>query len=250
MTKSPSIPTSSDLSTLFQKQILQSLTSSETLYSSFSEGIYLRSPEALTNTNHSTLTRYKIDPAYYEALTAIDWNVFVTLKFRAKGYKSLPAQGERERYVRELGQRVVTDLGLSSNDLQYFWSQEVNSENEAHLHVLFYRVYPEKCSVEQLRCSIERNISPAIVQVPPPNPYGEEPPHVQTVRSPDNVVRYVLKMPLFGKGSKTVGTSRQFTRFWKRHMKWKARSTDRTATPIPAVGSKGTYPNTILSAYP
>jgi hypothetical protein len=250
MTKYPSISSPSDTSDLFQAHLLQSRHSSAHCFESFPEGIYLGSPEA--QTDQCNLIRYRIDAAYYHALAEIDWNVFVTLKFHDLEFKALSdsAFKKRRQCLWDLGHEVIGDLDLSSNDLQYFWSEEVNSEDEAHLHVLFHRVYPEKCSAEELRRSIQRYIDPSIVQVPPTNLHVDEPPHVQTVRSRDKVVRYVLKVPLFQHEPKVVGHSHKFIRFWKRRMKWRTRLADRTATLIPAVGSKGTYPNTILSAYP
>jgi hypothetical protein len=114
---------------------------------------------------------------------------------------------------------VIGELDLSSNDLQYFWAEEINAEDQAHYHVLFHLVYPDKCSLDDLRRSIEVNIDPKIVQIPKSLP-DQEPPHVQTVKSRDQVVRYVLKVPLFQDEPKVVGYSHKFIRFWKRHRNW------------------------------
>lgn len=168
------------------------------------------------------LIRYKFDNSYYHVLREIDWNVFLTLKFRKRGFTGLSnsASWKRKHYLWELGHEVVGDLALSNNDLQYFWCEEVNSEKQAHLHVLFHRVYSEKCSVDQLRASIEKYIDPQIVQTPRRRA-EQEPPHVQTVRSQEKVVRYALKVPLFQDEPKVVGHSFSFVRFWKRHWNWK-----------------------------
>jgi len=188
----------------------------------FPNGIFLPSKAEPADTK---LISYKFDNAYYEPLRKIDWNVFVTLKFRGKRYTGSSPSGawRRERYLRELGHEVIGELNLSSNDLQYFWAEEINSDQEAHYHVLFHSVYSDKCSAEDLRGSIERNIDPKIVQIPR-TVGSEEPPHVQTVQSQDRVVRYLLKIPIFQNEPKTVGHSHKFVRFWKRQNRWRMRS--------------------------
>jgi len=193
--------------------------SSEYVTTLLPDGLYLPNPEKLVGMER--LIRCKFDNAYYQPLRKIDWNVFVTLKFRRKRYTSTSqsASWRRERYLRDLGHEVIGQLNLSSNDLQYFWAEETNAENQAHYHVLFHRVYPNKCSVEDLRKSIERNIDPKIVQIPR-TLADHEPPHVQTVKSQDQVVRYVLKLPLFRDEPKVVGHSHKFVRFFKRRENW------------------------------
>lgn len=188
----------------------------------FADTLYLQHSDQ--NILQSNLLRFKHDNSYYHGLREIDWNVFVTLKFRAKGYTSISnsASWKRKHYLWELFHEVVSDLDLSSNDLQYFWAEEVNAEREAHYHVLFHRVHAHKCSVEDLRRSIEENIDPKIIQIPKAYE-GQEPPHVQTVKSQDRVVRYALKTRLFQKEQKVLGHSHKFFRFWKRHMNWKSR---------------------------
>jgi hypothetical protein len=183
------------------------------------DGLYLPNPEKLVGMER--LIRCKFDNAYYQPLRKIDWNVFVTLKFRGKRYTGTSQSGSwrRERYLRDLGHEVIGELDLSSNDLQYFWAEEINAEDQAHYHVLFHLVYPDKCSLDDLRRSIEVNIDPKIVQIPKSLP-DQEPPHVQTVKSRDQVVRYVLKVPLFQDEPKVVGYSHKFIRFWKRHRNW------------------------------
>ena len=191
-------------------------------YTHFPDTLYLQHSDHSILQNN--LFRFKYDQAYYHALREIDWNVFVTMKFRAKGHTSLSnsASWKRKHYLWELFHEVVSELDLPSNDLQYFWAEEVNAERQAHHHVLFHRVYSHKCSVEDLRRSIEENIDPKIIQIPKAHE-GQEPPHVQTVKSQDRVVRYVLKTPIFQEEPKVVGYSHNFIRFWKRHMNWKSR---------------------------
>ncbi len=186
----------------------------------FPIGTYLSQSDAKTDLDN--LIRYKFDNSYYHVLREIDWNVFLTLKFRKRGFTGLSnsASWKRKHYLWDLGHEVIGDLDLSTNDLQYFWCEEVNSEKQAHLHVLFHMVYSEKCSVDQLRASIEKYIDPQIVQIPRRRA-EQEPPHVQTVRSQERVVRYALKVPLFQDEPKVVGHSFGFVRFWKRHWNWK-----------------------------
>jgi hypothetical protein len=186
---------------------------------SFPEGTYLPSSDGKTDLNN--LIRHKFDNTYYHVLTEIDWNVFLTLKFRKPGFTglSISASWKRKRYLWDLCHEVISELDFSSNDLQYFWAEEVNSERQVHCHILFHRVYANKCSVEDLRRSIERNIDPKIVQIPTAKS-GQEPPHVQTVRSQERVARYILKIPLFQKEEKVVGYSHKFVRFWNRHWNW------------------------------
>jgi hypothetical protein len=183
------------------------------------DGLYL--PNSKENVSMEKLIRCKFDNAYYQPLREIDWNVFVTLKFRGKKFSGLSksASWTREHYLRDLGHEVIGELDLSSNDLQYFWAEETNAEHQAHYHVLFHLVYPDKCSLDDLRRSIEANIDPKIVQIPKSLP-DQEPPHVQTVKSQDQVVRYVLKIPPFQDEPKVVGHSLKFIRFWKRHRNW------------------------------
>jgi hypothetical protein len=201
-------------------QILSNSHSPQYSLTSFTKGIFL--PYSDKQSEETNLIRYKFDTSYYHVLKEINWNVFVTLKFRTTKYSGLSyfPSSRRKHFLRDLGHEVIGELDLSSNDLQYFWSQEVNSDKQAHLHVLFHRVRPEKCSVEELRASIERYIDPDIAIVPKKKD-GHEPPHVQTVRSQDRAVRYLLKIPFFQTDSKVVGHSFGFVRFWNRHWNWK-----------------------------
>lgn len=174
--------------------------------------------------NSQDLIEYHYDFAYYQALKQIDWNVFLTLKFKAWKFRSLsnPAFKRRKEFLKDLVADVISELDLSLNDLQYFWSEEVNSEDEAHFHVLFYRVYSDKCSIEDLRRSIERNLNPEIVQIPKAF-IGNEPPHLQTVKSSEKCARYLLKTSKFQSEPKVLGHSLQFVRFWNRHRNWKSK---------------------------
>jgi hypothetical protein len=183
------------------------------------DGLYL--PNSMRRPRMEMLIRCKFDNAYYQILREIDWNVFVTLKFRGKKFSGLSksASWRRKHYLWDLGHEVISELDLSSNDLQYFWAEEINVEDQAHYHVLFHLVYPDKCSTEELRRSIEANIDPQIVQIPKFLP-NQEPPHVQTVKSQEQVVRYVLKVPLFQDEPKAIGNSHKFVRFVKRHRNW------------------------------
>jgi hypothetical protein len=206
----------------YLSQILSNSHSPQYSPTSFTKGIFLPYSDIQSNEEH--LIRYKFDTSYYHVLREIDWNVFVTLKFRTRKHSGLSyfPSSRRKHFLRDLGHEVIGELDLSSNDLQYFWSQEVNSEKQAHLHVLFHRVRPEKCSVQELRASIERYIDPDIAIVPKKKD-GHEPPHVQTVRSQDRVVRYLLKIPFSQTQPKIVGNSFGFVRFWNRHWNWKRR---------------------------
>ena len=203
----------------YLSQVLSPPHSPQYSHASFPEGIYLPSSDEKTNLNN--LIRYKFDNTYHHALKEIDWNVFLTLKFRKRGFtgQSNSASWKRKHYLWDLGHEVIGELDLSSNGLQYFWAEETNSEKQAHYHVLFHRVYSEKCSVEDFRRSIERNLDPKIVQIPKAK-NRQEPAHVQTVRSQDRVARYILKIPLFQKEEKVVGYSHKFVRFWNRHWNW------------------------------
>lgn len=186
----------------------------------FCKGIYLLASEEETGSEDSV--RYKFDNAYYHALKEIDWHVFLTLKFRKKGYSGLSnaARWHRKQHLWEVGSKVRRTLSLSSNDLHYFWSEEVNSDRQAHYHVLFHRVYEDKCTVENLRKTLEDNLDPEVIQLPRTTK-GQEPPHIQTVKSNELVVRYLLKTPLFQSEEKVFGHSHKFVRFWNRHMNWK-----------------------------
>ena len=206
----------------YLSQILSNSHSPQFSPTSFTKGIFL--PYSDKQSEETNLIRYKVDTSYYHVLREIDWNVFVTLKFRTRKHSGLSdtASWNRKHFLRDLGHEVIGELDLSSNDLQYFWSEEVNSEKQAHLHVLFHRVRPEKCSVEELRASIQRYIDPQIAVVPKKQE-GHEPPHVQTICSQDRVVRYLLKIPFFQTESKVTGHSFGFVRFWNRHWNWKRR---------------------------
>lgn len=203
----------------YLSQVLSPPHSPQYSHVSFPEGIYLPSSDEKKDLNK--LIRYKFDYAFHHVLREIDWHVFLTLKFRTARYTGLSksASWRRKDYLWQLGHDVISELDFSSNDLQYFWAEEVNSENQAHYHVLFHRVYANKCSVEDLRRSIERNLNPEIVQIPKAR-NGQELPHVQTVKSQDRVARYVLKIPLFQEEQKVVGHSHKFVRFWNRHWNW------------------------------
>ena len=186
----------------------------------FCTGIYLSASEEETGSEN--LVRHKFDNAYYYALKEIDWHVFLTLKFRKKGYSGLSnaARWHRKRYLWEVGNTARRALKLASNDLHYFWSEEVNSDRQAHYHVLFHRVYEDKCTVEDFRKTLEDTLDPAVVVIPR-TLEGEEPPHIQTVKLNERVVRYLLKTPVFQSEEKVVGHSHKFVRFWNRHMNWK-----------------------------
>jgi len=185
----------------------------------FPKGLYLPSD---IETDSKDLIEYQYDYAYYHALREIDWNVFLTLKFRKWRFKSLSnsAFNRRKEFLWDLVHQVISEFNLSLNDLQYFWSEEANSEDEAHFHVLFYSVYPDKCSVEDLLKSIGKNLDPDIVQIPK-SVDGKEPPHLQTVRSSEECARYILKTPKSQEKPKILGHSLRFNRFWNRHRNWK-----------------------------
>lgn len=185
----------------------------------FPQGFYFPSEN---ETDSKDLIEYHYDDAYYHALREIDWNVFLTLKFKQWRFKSLShsAFKRRKEFLWDLVHQVISELELSLNDLQYFWSEEANSDDEAHFHGLFYSVYPEKCSVGDLLKSIVNNLDPDIVQIPRPAT-GQEPPHIQRVKSSERVARYLLKTPKNQVEPKVLGHSLKFVRFWNRHRQWK-----------------------------
>jgi len=172
-----------------------------------------------TNTDSISL---KCDMAYYHALKDIDWDVLLTLKFRKGGLSGLSesASFKRKNYLWDLKHEVVGGLDLATNNLQYFCTEEVNADKEAHFHVLWHSVYSEKCSKETLRKTIEKYVDPEHVNVPP-SQEGKESPHVQTIRSQEKAIRYVIKKPIFEEEPKTFYLSHNFVRFVNRHRNWK-----------------------------
>lgn len=173
---------------------------------------------------HTEFIREKCDMGYYHALKDIEWDVLLTLKFKTRGFSgtSSSARTKRRNCLWDLKHEVVGELDLGSNYCQYFCTEEVNADKEAHFHVLWHSVYRDKCSTETLRKTIERYVDPEHVIVPP-SQEGKEPPHVQTIRSQEKAIRYVIKKPTSQDEPKTFYLSHNFVRFVNRHRNWKSK---------------------------
>ena len=174
-----------------------------------------------TNTDSISM---KCDMGYYHALKDIDWDVLLTLKFKKRGFSgtSDSARSNRLNCLWDLKHEVIGELDLGSNNCQYFCTEEVNADKEAHFHVLWHSVYRDKCSTETLRRTIERYVDPEHVIIPPPKE-GKDPSHVQTIRSQENAIRYVIKKPIFQEEPKRFYLSYRFVRFVNRHRNWKSK---------------------------
>jgi hypothetical protein len=201
------------------KSLVKDNYPNESLITKFPNTTYYADED--TNTDSISL---KCDMAYYSSLKDIDWNVLLTLKFRKRGFTGISdsASSKRKKYLWELKHDVVSELDLGTNNLQYFCTEEVNSEKEAHFHVIWHSVYKDRCSTERLRETIEKYVDPKHVIIPR-SEEGKEPLHVQTIRSQERVIRYVIKKPIFQEEPKTFHLSHAFVRFIKRHRNWKSK---------------------------
>lgn len=173
---------------------------------------------------HTEFIRKKCDIGYYHALKDIDWDVLLTLKFKTRDFSgtSDSARSRRRNYLWDLKHEVVGELDLGTNNLQYFCTEEVNADKEAHFHVLWYSVYREKCPPDTLRKTIEKYVDPKHVIIPR-SETGKEPPHIQAVRSQEKVIQYVIKKPTSQDEPKEFCLSHGFVRFVNRHRNWKSK---------------------------
>jgi hypothetical protein len=174
-------------------------------------------------------TRYirrKMACAFQYSLRKVDWQLFLTLKFRRRSYNSLKpaATQERKRYAWELLMGLPKNLLLSRNDIQFFATEEVNANDEAHYHILIFCARPEKASVEATRQMLLMMIDPKIIVVPKMRENQAEEPHLQTIKNLFRAVDYVLKTPIEQQGEKPYFHSEKFARFTLRHEIWKNRN--------------------------
>lgn len=206
-----------------EEQLFKSLVKdnypTDSLITEFPKEFYYSDQD--TNTDSISM---KCDMGYYHTLKDIDWDVLLTLKFNKRGFSgtSDSAKTKRRNCLWDLKHEVVGELDLGTNSLQYFCTEEVNADKEAHFHVLWHSIYRNKCSTETLRKTIEKYIDRENVIIPP-SQEGKEPPHVQTVRSQEKAIRYVIKKPVFQEEPKTFYLSHGFVRFVNRHRNWKGK---------------------------
>jgi hypothetical protein len=199
------------------KSLVTGNYANESLITEFPNTFYYSDED--TNADSISL---KCDMGYYHALKDIDWDVLLTLKFKKRGFSgtSDSARSNRLNCLWDLKHEVIGELDAGSNHLQHFCTEEVNADKEAHFHVLWHSVYRDKCSTETLRETIEKYVDPEHVIIPP-SQEGKEPLHVQTIRSQEKAIRYVIKKPIFQEEPKTFYLGYRFVRFVKRHRNWK-----------------------------
>jgi hypothetical protein len=201
------------------KSLVKDNYPNESLITQFPNAFYYSDED----TNADSISM-KCDMGYYHALKDIDWDVLLTLKFKKRGFSgtSDSARSNRLNCLWDLKHEVIGELDAGSNHFQYFCTEELNADKESHFHVLWHSVYRDKCSTEQLRKTIEKYVDPKHVIIPP-SEEGKEPVHVQTVRSQERAIRYVIKKPIFQEEPKTFYLSYRFIRFVNRHRNWKSK---------------------------
>jgi hypothetical protein len=177
----------------------------------------------IQNTSKRLIYNYilhKIDRAFYEPLSLIAWDFFVSLQFTAKKFRhnSDTSRKKRKMYIYQLFHRLNNKLNLSTNDIQWFCTEENNADDEYHCHIIVKCVYPDKSPLEQTRLALMDLINPQIVIIPSQTNSKGEPLHVQTIYFQDRCLRYVLKTNWDQTEPKPYFHSFKFVRWYNRHI--------------------------------
>lgn len=164
------------------------------------------------------------DAAFFHALRKFESHLFVTLKFKKLGLKSMSdkAGSMRKQYIEELRRDLTHALNLSNQAIQYICVEEANHKREVHLHALFIIIRTDKVSVEATQEKLIDLIDPSEVIVPTVRTKDGPNPHVQKLQSPENALRYILKHDSNHdqQTPKTIILSPNFVKSCNRHMRW------------------------------
>jgi len=142
--------------------------------------------------------KFSIDP-FFKSLKVIDFDIFLTLKFKYHKTSNLIDSNFRKVKFESLMKKVQKASRLNANDIIYFASEEKNLDSLYHFHVLIHvkrkaNIDPEvvrKILVDQVRLEGIYKIPRRVRMTPPEDKVFK---HCEIVKSSKNALRYINKV--------------------------------------------------------
>jgi hypothetical protein len=136
--------------------------------------------------------QYSYDNSWHYHLSKIDWDFFLSLRYRMPSYygSSFEAPSRRREAIWKLFQDARRELGISRNAVQWFASTEKNEDQGVHNHIL---VKARKDAVKDkdiILSTLYRNLPSSFFEDSKTRVGKILPESFQVVENNDSVVKY------------------------------------------------------------
>ncbi len=168
---------------------------------------------SLDEAGNIKLDNWTLDPFFEPIIRIKNWSLFLTFHYRWRNLYEESAEKERRMQIHTMFNNTRLDLGLSSNDLQYYGVTEMQG-GRCHTHTV---CLSKSGADPKLLIETVKRVQPYEMFIPNKN---TEEKATDIIQEPLKLISYISKINKNDLECKFIHHSKDFINFYKNYVKY------------------------------